>query len=189
MRGRSSFNHNGLIMKNLSRIIKVIFLVLLFLSDAPVFSEVAPSNKNLLVAGWIENVSIFPGDLKIKAKLDTGAKNSSLNAKHIEEFERDGEKWVGFTLKNWKGRTEKFEARVIRTATIKQHETESVTRPVILLGICLGNVYKEVEVNLEDRSKFNYQMLIGRSYLRNSILVDASATFKIQPDCQGAIHK
>jgi hypothetical protein len=176
-------------MKNLSWIIKVIFLVLLFLCDAPVFSEVAPSNKDLLVAGWIENVSIFPGNLKIKAKLDTGAKNSSLNAKDIKEFERDGEKWVGFKLKNWKGRTEKFEARVIRTATIKQHETESVTRPVIRLGICLGNIYKEVEVNLQDRSKFNYQMLIGRSYLRKSILIDSSVTFTIQPDCQGVIHK
>jgi hypothetical protein len=176
-------------MKNLRWIIKVIFLILLFLSDAPGFSEIALANKDLLVAGWVENVSIFPGDLKIKAKLDTGAMNSSLNAKHIEEFERDGEKWVRFKLKNWKERTENIEARVIRTATIKQHEPQSVTRPVIRLGICLGNVYKEVEVNLQDRSKFNYQMLIGRSYLRKSILVDSSATFTVQPDCQGAIHK
>ena len=176
-------------MKNLTWTTKAIFLFLLILSEASSFAETALSNDGMRVAGWIENVSIFPGNFKIKAKLDTGAKNSSLNAKHIEEFERDGQKWVGFTLKNWKGRTEKFEAKVIRTATIKQHETESVTRPVILLGICLGNVYKEVEVNLQDRSKFNYQMLIGRSYLRNSILVDASATFKVQPDCQGAIHK
>jgi hypothetical protein len=189
MRGRRPFNPNGLIMKNLSWIIKVSFLVLLFLSDAPGFPEIAPSNNDLLVAGWVENVSIFPGNFKIKAKLDTGARNSSLNAKHIEEVERDGEKWLRFELKNWKGRTQSFEARVIRTATIKQHETQSVTRPVIRLGICLGNVYKEVEVNLQDRSKFNYQLLIGRSYLRNSILVDASATFKVRTDCQGAIHK
>jgi hypothetical protein len=44
-------------------------------------------------------------------------------------------------------------------------------------------VYKEVEVNLEDRSKFNYQLLIGRSYLKNSFLVDASATFTLKPNC------
>jgi hypothetical protein len=176
-------------MKNLSWITKVIFVVLLFLCEMPGFSEVALSNKDLQVAGWVENVSLFPGNLKIKAKLDTGARNSSLNAKHIEEFERDGVKWLRFELKNWKGRTQSFEARVIRMTTIKQHETQSITRPVIRLGICLGNVYKEVEVNLQDRSKFNYQLLIGRSYLRNSILVDSSATFTVQPDCQGAIHK
>jgi hypothetical protein len=176
-------------MKNLSWTAKVMFLFFLISCDAPSFSEVTPSNDGMRAAGWVENVSIFPGNLKIKAKLDTGARNSSLNAKHIEEFERDGAKWVRFELKNWKGRTLSFETRVIRMATIKQHETQSATRPVIRLGICLGNVYKEVEVNLQDRSKFNYQLLIGRSYLRNSILVDSSATFTVEPNCQGVIHK
>ncbi len=161
----------------------------LILSDASSFAETALSTDGMRVAGWIENVSIFPGNLKIKAKLDTGARNSSLNANHIEKFERDGVNWVRFKLKNWKGRTENIEARVIRMATIKQHGDKSMTRPVIRLGICLGNVFKEVEVNLEDRRKFNYQMLIGRSFLQKSILVDSSVTFTVQPDCQGATHK
>lgn len=176
-------------MKNISWTTKVIFVVLLFLFDPPGFAEDAPPMKNLQVAGWVENVSIFPGNMKIKAKLDTGARNSSLNARNLEEFDRDGDKWVRFKLKNWKGRTENFEARIIRTATIKQHETDSVTRPVIHLGICLGNVYKEVEVNLQDRSKFNYQMLIGRSYLKNSFLVDVSTTYTIEPHCQRSINE
>jgi hypothetical protein len=139
--------------------------------------------------GWVENVILFPGNLKIKAKLDTGARNSSLNANHIEEFERDGAKWVRFRVENWKGQTVSFESRVIRITKIKQHGTQPAMRPVIRLGICLGNVYKEVEVNLEDRSKFNYQLLIGRRYLRNSFLVDSSVTFRIKPNCQGAIPK
>jgi hypothetical protein len=168
---------------------KAIFLFFLILSDASSFAETALSTDGMRVAGWIENVSIFPGNLKIKAKLDTGARNSSLNANHIEKFERDGVNWVRFKLKNWKGRTENIEARVIRMATIKQHGDKSMTRPVIRLGICLGNVFKEVEVNLEDRRKFNYQMLIGRSFLQKSILVDSSVTFTVQPDCQGATHK
>jgi hypothetical protein len=189
MRERSLFNRDVWIMKKLSRITKVIFIVLLFLSDPPGFAADAPLTRNLQMAGWIENISIFPGNLKIKAKLDTGARNSSLNAKHLEEFYRDGDKWVRFKLKNWKGRTENFEAKIIRTATIKQHGNESLTRPVIRLGICLGNVFKEVEVNLEDRRKFNYQMLIGRSFLKNSFAVDSSATFTVEPDCQGAAPK
>ena len=89
-----------------------------------------------------------------------------------------------FNLKNWKGRTVSFEAKVVRMATIKQHDAQSLIRPVIQLGICLGSVYKEVEVNLEDRSKFNYQLLIGRSFLKKSFLVDSSATFTLQPSCQ-----
>lgn len=141
------------------------------------------------VAGWIEYAAIFPGNLKIKTKLDTGAKHSSLNATRLETFERDGTNWVRFDLTNWRGRQESFEARVTRMAKIKQHGTESLERPVIRLGICLGNVFKEVEVNLEDRSKFNYQILLGRSFLKGSFLVDASATFTVEPHCQRSIDQ
>jgi hypothetical protein len=141
------------------------------------------------VAGWVEKVILFPGHLEIKAKLDTGARNSSLNANNIEEFERDGATWVRFQVKNWKDRTVNMEARIVRITKIKQHGTQTAVRPVIRLGICLGNVYKEVEVNLEDREKFKYQMLIGRSYLRDSILVDPSVSFKAKPNCQGVIPK
>ena len=176
-------------MKNLSWVTKAIFVFLLFLCNPVGFAGDSPPTKDLQVVGWVEKVSLFPGNLKIKAKLDTGARNSSLNAKSIEEFERDGQNWIRFKLKNWKGRTESIEARVIRTAIIKQHDSESATRPVILLGVCLGNVYKEVEVNLEDRSKFNYQLLIGRSYLKNSFAVDSSATFTVEPNCRANIDQ
>jgi hypothetical protein len=175
---------NEAIMKNFVRTTILILLVLFFTFDSQSFSEVKTLNKGLPVAGWVENVSIFPGNLKLKAKLDTGARHSSLNAADIKAFERGGEKWVRFKLKNWKGRTEFFEAKVVRMATIKQHDAQSAIRPVIRLGICLGSVYKEVEVNLEDRRKFNYQMLIGRSFLKKSFLVDASVTFTLQPSCQ-----
>jgi len=53
-----------------------------------------------------------------------------------------------------------------------------------MLGICLGSVYKEVEVNLVDRSNFNYQLLIGRNYLANSFLVDPSLTFSTKSKCK-----
>ena len=174
--------------KKLNNYAKTLYGLILIIAVLQIYVPNAISGEKQ-VAGWVERVSIFPGNLEIKAKLDTGARNSSLNANHIEEFERDGAKWVRFKLKNWKGRTLSMEARVIRMAIIKQIGTSSITRPVIRLGICLGKVYKEVEVNLEARGKFNYQMLIGRSYLRNSTLVDASATFKVKPDCQGVIPK
>jgi hypothetical protein len=136
------------------------------------------------IAGWVETVSVYPGNIKIKAKLDTGAKNSSLNAKNLRQFERDGETWVRFKLRNYKNRMETFEARVIRTAKIKQLGQKADSRPVIKLGICIGTKYKEVEVNLEDRRGFNYQMLIGRSFLKGAFIVDPGLTFTIQPNCQ-----
>jgi hypothetical protein len=171
-------------MNQLRLALNIIIVVFFMLCRLQGFAEVTPPIKDLQVVGWVERVSLFPGNLKIKAKLDTGARNSSLNATQIEKFQRDGENWIRFELKNWKGRKENIEARVIRMAKIKQHGTEAATRPVVRLGICVGNVYKEVEVNLEDRNKFNYQMLIGRSYLKNSFAVDSSATYTVEPGCR-----
>ena len=51
-----------------------------------------------IIAGWIENVEIESLDAKFKAKLDTGARTSSIHATDIKEFKRDGKKWVKFTL-------------------------------------------------------------------------------------------
>ena len=136
------------------------------------------------IVGWIEYVTLFPQTMKLKAKLDTGARNSSLNAVNVSQFKRNGESFVRFDLTNWKGRTETIEARVTRTAKIKQHISEPERRPVIQIAICLGAVYKQVEVNLVDRSNFNYQMLIGRSFLKGGFLIDPAKTFTLQPNCR-----
>ena len=157
----------------------ILFVVLLG------FSTSVYSGEKQIV-GWVEKVRIVPEGLKIKAKLDTGALNSSLHAVRVEEFDRQGEKWIRFDLTNWQNRTATFEKKVIRTARIKEHDRASRNRLVIHLGICLGRVYKEVEVNLVDRSRFKYRMLIGRSYLSKSFVVDPMLTFTADPQCQGA---
>ena len=137
------------------------------------------------IVGWLENVKITPGNLKIKAKLDTGALTSSLHVIHCEEFERQGEKWIRFSLTSRQGGTTVLERKVVRKARIKAHGRESDKRWVIRLGICLGNVFKEAEVNLRDRSGFNYPMLIGRSFLRGSFVIDPALEFSVEPQCPG----
>jgi hypothetical protein len=138
------------------------------------------------VVGWVENVTVFPGNLAIKAKLDTGAENSSLHATHIFEFKRNGYDWVRFELTDSQRRTENFETKVIRKTKIKRQGSESQQRRVVRLGVCLGTVYKEVEVNLVDRSKFDYKMLIGRSFLEGSFIVDSEQTFTVKQKCREA---
>ena len=137
------------------------------------------------VVGWVEKIRVFPGNLIIKAKLDTGALNSSLHAVGVEEYTHQGERWVRFGIENWQNRTAAFEKKVVRTARIKEHDRVSSQRPVIRLGICLGTVFKEVEVNLIDRSRYKYRMLVGRSFLKDSFVVDPALVFTIDPQCQG----
>ena len=54
---------------------------------------------------------------------------------------------------------------------------------VVMLGICLGKVYKETEVTLVDRKGFLYAMLIGRSFLKNLFIVDTAQQFTVKPTC------
>ena len=141
----------------------------------------AAQNKEMV--GWLEKVRIYPGDLVIHAKLDSGAKNSSLNASHIIVFERDGEQWVRFAVTSRYGKTVTIERKVKRVVKIKRHGAKPQARFAVSLGICLGNVYRDVEVNLAERSGFLYQMLIGRSFLAGSFVVDPSAKYTTKPNC------
>lgn len=135
------------------------------------------------VCGWVERVRLEPYGIVLRAKIDTGAKNSSLNASDIEFFSKNGIEYARFRVVNDKGATAVLEHPVVREAKIKQRQGKSEQRPVIRLSICLGNVRKKVEVNLVDRSGFNYQMLIGRSFLKGDFVVDPSQTLRFKPRC------
>lgn len=138
------------------------------------------------VAGWAEKVAL--GDnppIILSAKIDTGAKNSSLHTLEHHIFEKDGKEWVSFALVNKQGDRKRIEEPLLRYTQIKQKGSRPpLTRPVILLGVCMGNVYKKVEVNLVDRTNFNFPMLIGRSFLQGSFVVDADHKFINKPDCR-----
>lgn len=135
------------------------------------------------IAGYVERARIYPGGLFLSAKLDTGAENSSLNAANVQKFEREGKTWVRFEITNAKSRTIVLERPIHRTARVRRHGGRAQERDVLLLWICLGTVLKEVEVNIIDRTGFNYQLLIGRSYLSGNFLVDSDESFLVESSC------
>ena len=157
-----------------------LFLILICLA-----SSVTPgASQDKELVGWLEKIRIHPENLIIHAKLDTGARNSSLNAPHVKLFERKGEAWVRFDVTDREGKTATLKRKVHRITKIKQHDRPPDLRPVVRLSICLGDTFKVVEVNLRDRSDFNYQMLIGRSFLKDDFVVDASIKFTKRPKCR-----
>ena len=135
------------------------------------------------IIGRLERVSISRAELILDAKIDTGAKNSSLNATNYHLSRKEGEIWVKFDVTNPQGKTVTLEKPVVRFVKIKRKEANTQQRPAILLDICLGKVVKEVEVNLVNRSNFDYQMLIGRSLLRGNFIVDVDKSYTIEPSC------
>jgi hypothetical protein len=140
--------------------------------------------------GWVERVRISPGKLILKAKIDTGAKTSSLNCECKNVIKRDGEDWLRFSVMNDKGKRVWLERKVVRISKVKRHFGDVQERPVIKLGICLGNTFRETEVNVVDRSGLNYQMLIGRAFLAEHFTVDPGETYISKPSCaEGAIEE
>lgn len=128
--------------------------------------------------GWLEAVFLMPSRTQVTAKLDTGAKTSSLSAENVEHFTRDGSEWVRFQFRPEKGaRTIPIERPLIRTAVIKERQSQSSMRDVVSLTICKSGRLFETEFTLYDRTQFNYPMLLGRSFLEGVVLVDAEETF------------
>ena len=130
----------------------------------------------------------------LKAKMDTGALTASLSAKDIEMFTRDGDEWVRFRLATKDASNKVYEHKIARISKIKTRSEEDADddeviaptkRPVVDLELCLGNVKRTVEVNLTDRSSFNYPLLIGAKALREfGAAVNPARRFTAdKPDC------
>jgi len=140
----------------------------------------AENGRDLLVTGWLEAVVLSPWKIRIRAKLDTGAKTSSIHATGIEKFKRNGRIWVRFKLPQGKFKKTDdtiVETPLLREVAIKRHNLDPAIRPVVELSFCIDSHFYRAEFTLADRSKFNYPVLLGRRFLKDNILVDAGKTF------------
>jgi hypothetical protein len=139
--------------------------------------------KGLTVVGWVERVTLHPGNVTIDAKVDTGAVSCSLHATDIVEFDRDGHTWVRFSTIDHKDKRVTLEARVIGRRKVKRHFGEYQSRIVVRLGVCLADVFRGADVNLVDRTGFDYPMLIGRHFMAGRIVVNPAVIFTQEPRC------
>ncbi len=144
---------------------------------------VQPPVKERLVLGWLESIFVKPWNIRLTAKLDTGAKTSSLHTDTIEHFTKDGQPWVRFRLSGNRRKDHKgivVERPLARIVYVKDRLSDASRRDAITLAFCKNGKDYETEFTLVDRSNFNYPVLLGRSFLKGVALVDANATFLIK---------
>lgn len=144
----------------------------------------ATAEQQSRIGGYLETVCLKELDLEIRAKLDTGADNSSLHAENIELFEKDGEDWVRFQTETKDGEMRDLEHPVNDIIRIKGATGDNYRRPEIMLTICLGGIEYQAPVNLSDREDYTTHFLLGRSYLKQGILVDSSRKDLLGPTCR-----
>ena len=178
-------------MKSIMKLPIIIFTAVFVLFTNSVFfnlsfadSKAKNSQNDLITSGWLEGIFLQPSNLQMRAKLDTGAKTSSLHAFDIEPFKRNGKKWVRFRTGDY-GKKAKFvtmKAPLARYVRIKDHKQKSARRPVVDITFCFDDQLFTTEFSLVDRSRFNYPVLLGRKMLQQGIIVDPSLTHTFRPD-------
>lgn len=139
-----------------------------------------------LITGWLEYVVFDHWQVVLRAKLDTGAKTSSLHALDISYFNRNDQPWVRFNTEDKKNDVtlKAIELPLLREVKIKSHHNDATVRPVVELHFCLDGRLYHGQFSLVDRTQFNYPVLIGRRVLKQGIIVDASSTFTLPIDSQ-----
>lgn len=141
-----------------------------------------------VIAGWVEKIHLDNLDLVVKAKLDTGARTSSINAKDISYFKKDGEEWVKFnlTLEDSEGvmHVIKMEKPRSRRTKIKNHNGEHDKRHVVDFELCFNGRKITTEFTLADRDVYIYDVLLGRRFLNKAAIVDSKRIFLTSPACE-----
>lgn len=139
------------------------------------------------VFGWVENATLQPWGITVKAKLDSGALTSSLDARDIELFEQDDEEWVRFRLKledqeSGEVFSDEIERPLYREQTVRG-AGGSDERPVVLMELCMGDTIYEEQFSLRDREEMLYPLLLGRRTISHLGLLDVRNTFLQEPGC------
>jgi len=148
--------------------------------------------KSLPVVGWRELVALPElGLAAIPAKIDTGARTSSLHGTILERFERDGEAYVRFAVDYARQHVRQVcEAVHVDWRGITSSNGETQRRMIIKTPIRIGDVEFRAEISLADRSDMKFPMLIGRSALRRHFLFDSGHSWLQTPGREVAVgHK
>lgn len=133
------------------------------------------------IIGAMEWVSLPDFKIAANGRIDTGAATTSINAHNIEEFERDGKKWVRFDIPDTNGNPHKIEAKFVGYDNIIQSSMESKelkeTRTYVSLKLKIGNISKYAILNLTNRSHMSFPILIGREFLKDYAVVDVGRQY------------
>jgi hypothetical protein len=131
------------------------------------------------IIGAAEEVVIMPVGVRLSARIDTGAYSSSLD---VCDYKVEG-KYVTFALSERCG-NHKMRRPLLKMKTVRTSKG-SDKRPVILLDICIGSRIIKTRVTLNDRSKMEFPVLIGRRALAGKFVVDVSRKNLLPPACPG----
>jgi Uncharacterized protein conserved in archaea len=118
--------------------------------------------------------------------MDTGALTSSLDARDLERFRKDGRDWVRFVVEvqdeHDQQHSMSYEREVQRDVLLRGAGGAD-HRPAVLMQICIGDQVYEEQFTLRDRGDMKYPVLIGRRTIEHLGLIDVKQQFTVEPKC------
>ncbi|WFB37415.1 RimK/LysX family protein [Kiritimatiellota bacterium B12222] len=122
--------------------------------------------------GWREWIDLPDWGLHLKAKMDTGAKSSSLDVEQLEFLPNNRVRFGIHQLRK-SDCIKMVEADLHSTTKVRSSNGQSQTRIVVKTRIQLAGIEKEILVNLTNRRKMLHRILLGREALRDHFWIDA----------------
>lgn len=117
----------------------------------------------------------------IKARVDSGAKTSSLHAFNIETLHEHGRDYVLFDIhpvQDNRRLTQRCKAPIVDRREVKSSSGEKETRLVIMTPVVIGDLTWEIEITLSNRDSMGYRMLLGREAMVGAnLLIDPNSSF------------
>lgn len=115
--------------------------------------------------------------LRLRAKVDTGARSSAL---HVENLREVGRNVVRFDVRLHRSRKAQrvtVEALITRRARVRSSSGDAAARVFVEATICIGPVVERIELGLVDRARMIYRMLLGRTALIPHFIVDPGSRY------------
>ncbi|HEU4318738.1 MAG TPA: RimK/LysX family protein [Acidimicrobiia bacterium] len=140
-----------------------------------------PRRRKRKTIGWREWVALPDlGVREVKAKVDTGADNSSLHAFNLERYEEDGRQMVRFEIHPHQRKKRPSVACVAEIAgerMVKNPGGRAERRPFIRTKLVVAGEEFEALVNLTTRDEMTFRMLLGRRTVRGQFVVDPGRSY------------
>lgn len=128
----------------------------------------------------------------IKARIDSGAKTSSIQATNIKRVMRNGIPHVDFEVNPIQDNRSVIvfcSAKIIGTRVVKSSSGTTQKRYVIKTPLSINGQTFEIEVTLANRDSMDYRMLLGREAMNGRFLVDPSKNFLAGDYAEQTFHE
>ncbi len=139
----------------------------------PTVTKSRARTPRTLEVGWCERVQLPELGIRLKAKIDTGARTSALHVTSMRPLDGDGER-LEIEIPTGRGKTARARVEVMEWTLVRDSGGHAERRPVVETLLKLGALERRVRVSLTDRGDMVFPMLVGRTALTADVHVHPS---------------